>query len=124
MAKSNQATKSPANAAPAAAAAAKKEDAKDLKVFEGITDQDAESIRRGIEEIRALANSATAQCILLAGTRTSFHYSQKDSKGKVIEQDGRVKERARERGGEAVLNLRMYFRKMGEELRGLEKTIG
>jgi len=109
--------------APAKEPQHKAQDAQDIKAFEAITDNDVEQTRRSIDEVRAHSNSAMAQVIGLAGARASMELQFRDRKGKPVVQDPRVKERAKERGADAVRSLRMYIRKIEEEVRAIAKTV-
>lgn len=112
-------------AAPAAPAAGEGEPklTAEAKAFDGIKGEDLGALKKGIDEIRAYANSAMSECIRLASAFNQFHYVSKDGKMRDKEQDKRVQEGARARGAEAVRNLRLYFRRIEEEIRGAQKTI-
>jgi hypothetical protein len=93
--------------------------------FEGFTAEDLEALRVAAEELRAMISNAAVQVIQLATAWSTFKTVIKDGrgKGKDQEQDSRVKDRATERGVEAIKNLRMYLKKSEEELRGASETI-
>jgi hypothetical protein len=95
----------------------------EAKVFDGMSMEDLGTIKKGIDEIRAYANSSMNECILVANAFQKYHYTSRDGKLRDSEQDKRVREGARQRGAESIRNLRLYFRRIEEELRGAQKII-
>lgn len=100
-----------------------KEEKELQKHFAGMTTDDLEAIRRGIDEIRSYANSSMNECIRLVNGHTNYHYLSKSGEVRDNQQDKRVRENALELGMSAIKNLRMYAKKMEDELRGIEKTL-
>lgn len=116
--------KTPANTTPASNSDDKQKgkDADFGKLFENMMADDLAALKRGVDEIRSYANSAMSEGIRIANAFQQFHYMSRDGQMRDDEQDKRIKEGAKERGAQSIKNLRMYFRRIEEELRGLQKT--